>query len=121
MIKDFQKVELPVVELGNLTLENCSKYYVNPNPEDYPLAWFGKKTKKGVSCYMFPEAPEKCPKDYKIRLQFDNPMEALLEHAEHIQKEHADLSDERMKERNPFQGRKRTSRWEDEARRRGLR
>ncbi len=33
MIKDFKIVELPEVDLGNLTLENCFKFYVNPEAE----------------------------------------------------------------------------------------
>ncbi len=33
MIKDFKKVKVPTVELGNLTLDNCSEHYVNKDEQ----------------------------------------------------------------------------------------
>ena len=47
MIKDFIKVELPKINLGNLGLHNACSYYVDKNPKNYPISWFGKKLKTG--------------------------------------------------------------------------
>lgn len=120
MIINGKVVKVISVELGNLGLHNASSFYVNKDPKNYPMAWFGKKTKQGKSLNIYPEKPEDCPKGYYIDRQYDNPMERLLDYANSIKEEHKDLSDMQIKANPPFIGRKRCARWIDEQYRRGL-
>lgn len=121
MIKDYKKIDPPDVELGNLTLENCSDIYVDANPDIYPVAWYGRINGDGQTWHVFPGHPDDCPEGFKIRQQFDNPTEALLDYASSLKEEHEGIPDSRLKDYAPFIGRKRSARWEDEAKRRGLR
>lgn len=124
MIKDFKKCDAPDVELGNLTIENCSSVYVSKNPSFYPAVWYGEKKKDGaVLHYVFAHSPdEEAPKGATVEKRFDSPGEALLDYADWIKRDHADVSDERMLEmgKYPFGGFKRNSRWRDEMLRRKL-
>jgi len=121
MIKNFEKVELPKVELGNLGLHNCCSYYVAKDPNEYPMARFGRKTSEhGFSFHMFTDYPENCPDGSTIMEQYDTPLERLLDYAEEIRHEHKDLSDSKIDKPAPFIGMKRSARWDDERRRRGL-
>jgi hypothetical protein len=120
MIKDFKTVDPPKVELGNLGLHNACSYYVPKDPKIYPVAWFARKHGNGTIHLCISDKPENCPRGYRIYEQFDTPMEKLLEYAQTIQEEHADLTDEQINYPASFIGRKRSARWEDERRRRGL-
>ena len=122
MIKNGKKVELPKVNLGNLGLHNACSHYVDKDPKNYPIAYFSERSKKGkltlVNC--FPEKPEECPKGYEVYEQYDTPTERLFDYARMLQEEHSDLTDEQINHPADFIGRKRSARWEDERRRRGL-
>lgn len=120
MIKDYKVQEAPDVELGNLGLNNASWFYVVKDPRDYPLARFGRKTKTGESFSMSLDNPDECPRGYKIRDQYDDPYDMLRQYAQELKEEHADLTDERINQEPSFYGRKRSARWNDERRRRGL-
>jgi len=115
------------VPLGNLTLESCCPYYVDSDPNGYPVAWFGtikppsKEFPKGSRGFsLIPDRPENCPEGDYIDKQLDSVEEGLLYYAESIMKEHTNLSDEKINVNPPFIGRKRNARWNDERRRRGL-
>ena len=120
MIKDFKVSKSPEVSLGNLGLHNACSYYVPKDSKEYPKAFFGKKTKKGFRFLINADKPEDCPKGWKIKDQWDTPMERLLDYAIDLKEEHNDLSDEQINHNASFIGRKRSARWEDERRRRGL-
>ena len=117
MIKDYKQIDLPKVKLGDLGLHNATSFYVPKDPNEYPMARFGK----GNSFSLFTDKPENCPKGYKIRDQYDTPQERLLEYAQELESEHSDLTNEKMSETDyPYPGRKRNARWYDEKLRRGL-
>jgi len=118
MIKDYIEVKPQKINLGNLGLHNACSYYVDKDPKNYPIAWFGKKNEQEFM--IFPDKPENCPKGYQIRKQFDNPTEALWDYAKGIEEEHKSLTDVQINTPANFRGRKRCARWEDEKRRRGL-
>ena len=120
MIKNYQKVELPKVNLGNLGLHNACSYYVPKDPKEYPKCFFGKKLKKGERWIMQADKPENCLKGFQINEQWDNPYERLVDYAFDLQEEHKDLTDEQINHPADFIGRKRSAGWEDERRRRGL-
>ena len=120
MIKNFLKVNPPDIPLGNLGLHNACSYYVSKDPKEYPLAHFAKKLKKSTRHMIYADKPENCPRGYQIFEQYDNPMERLLEYAQQLYEEHKDLTDNQINHNANFYGRKRSARWEDERRRRGL-
>ena len=120
MIKDFIKVESPKIELGNLGLHNACSFYVPKDPKEYPKAFFGKKTKKGFQLMIYADKPENCPKGWKIKEQWDYPTERLIDYALDLKEEHSDLNNEQINHNASFIERKRSARWEDERKRRGL-
>jgi hypothetical protein len=127
MIKDYKPVDPPKVDLGNLGLHNACGYYVPKDPKLYPTRRLGYKDGKGEVCCCLlicgeEEYKETLEEDcrYQIREQFDSPQEALLDYAENLREEHADLTNEQINKPAHFNGLKRSARWEDERRRRGL-
>jgi len=121
MIKEGKQiVSLPEIELGNLGLHNACSYYVPKDPKEYPKAFFERKTKKVTHCTIEADSPENCPRGYTIKEQWDTPYERLIDYACDIKEEHADLTDAQINKSAPFIGRKRSARWEDERKRRGL-
>lgn len=110
---------IATVTLGNLGLHNASSFYVNKDPKNYPMAWF--KDNSGL-CSCTPDKPEYCAADETIYMQYDTPLERLINYANSLQKEHCSLTDEQLDEHphGHFSGRKRSARWYDERLRRGL-
>ena len=69
---------------------------------------------------MFAEHPKECPKGYTVKDQWDTPYERLVDYAMSLKEEHNDLLDRQINKPAPFIGKKRSARWEDERKRRGL-
>ena len=118
MIKNFEAVELPNVELGNLGLHNACSYYVDKDSRNYPKAIFGKPGLNGGFLMQFDHVSN-CPEDYEFVDRYETPMERLLDYAQSLKNEWADCDDVKLASFN-FQGRKHTARQHDEMRRRGF-
>jgi len=116
MIKNSKKVGLPNVELGNLTVQNASRHYIDSNLERYPLCIFARGTFQLCRAEHISEKP----KGYRIHTQYDIPEERLLDYAKQLKEEHAGISDEIIRQDPGYNGRKRNARWFDERKRRGI-